>query len=244
VSEGSIFFKRRVGKWFFARSPVSRHLFEHVRLELNAVRVRLLNAVLPARRRRFAATLQKKDLLVNIGCGPFGLPGWLNIDLFPLSGVTLNCDSRRRFPLAEGSAKGIHVEHFFEHLDPFDERPKFIAECIRCLEFGGVLRSVVPDAERFIQGYLSPGWDAMRKLAADGDDPQKHFDTKMEALNHIFLQGHEHFGGYDYETLFLVLRKGGFSDVSRCQWREGNFPGGCIDCDQHRRYSLYVEAVR
>ena len=51
----------------------------------------------------------------------------------------------------------------------------------------------------------------------------------MQALNHIFLQEAEHYGGYDATTLALVLSEAGFRDVARKSWRVGEFPGGCID---------------
>jgi hypothetical protein len=64
----------------------------------------------------------------------------------------------------------------------------------------------------------------------------------MEALNHVFLQQAEHYGGYDADTLSLVLQDGGFRNVMRRSWREGEFPGGPIDRELHRPYSLYFEA--
>lgn len=68
------------------------------------------------------------------------------------------------------------------------------------------------------------------------------FETKMQALNHVMVQQHEHFGGYDFETLAIALKRAGFKEVAQRAFREGRFPGGFIDRDQHRPYSLYVEA--
>jgi hypothetical protein len=61
-------------------------------------------------------------------------------------------------------------------------------------------------------------------------------------LNHVFVQDGEHFGGLDAEYLGRTLAAAGFPEVTRVGWREGAFPGGCIDRDQHRPYSLYMEA--
>jgi hypothetical protein len=41
-----------------------------------------------------------------------------------------------------------------------------------------------------------------------------------------------------------VLSSHGFHEVHRRSFRVGSFPNGCIDREQHRPYSLYVEAVK
>ena len=33
-------------------------------------------------------------------------------------------------------------------------------------------------------------------------------------------------------------------DIEQVGWREGRFPGGAIDREQHRSYSLFMEARR
>jgi len=66
----------------------------------------------------------------------------------------------------------------------------------------------------------------------------------MDALNHVFIQGWEHYGGYDAENLEIVLRESGFTQVKRVSWRNGDFPVECIDREQHRPYSLYFEAQK
>ena len=77
------------------------------------------------------------------------------------------------------------------------------------------------------------------------DSPEEpEFATKMQALNHVFLQDGEHYGGIDEQTLMLELKNAGFDNIKRYGWREGHFPDGVIDREQHRSYSLYVEAVK
>jgi hypothetical protein len=100
----------------------------------------------------------------------------------------------------------------------------------------------VPDVERYAHAYVQDGWSGLDALAAPGSSVRDYFETKMQALNHVMVQHHEHFGGYDYETIALALRQARFQNVERRAFREGRFPGGCIDRDQHRPYSLYVEA--
>ncbi|MDJ0795469.1 MAG: methyltransferase domain-containing protein [Calothrix sp. MO_167.B12] len=234
--------KQKIGAGVIPKLPISRHVFNHVRLELNAWRIRTLHQLHPGTRAKVEQLRQQRNLLVNIGCGPFGVSDWVNLDLYPHPNVALVADTRRSLPLADGSCVGIHVEHFLEHLDPVDECPKFLQECRRCLQPEGVLRVIVPDAELYIKAYLEPGWETFNHIGCGGENPEKTFTCKMEALNHIFLQGWEHYGGYDAEHLELTLRQAGFTKVNRCSWRDGNFPVTPIDREQHRSYSLYFEA--
>jgi predicted SAM-dependent methyltransferase len=233
-----------MGDWLIPRLPMNRQVFTLVRLELNAFWVRVLHCIHPGYRSVIQQLSRQRNIRTNIGCGPFGLPRWVNLDLINHAEITLRSDCRHRIPLADGSCEGIHVEHFFEHLCPVDERPLFLRECWRCLEPGGILRIIVPDAELYIRAYISPGWDLLNSISCGGELPERAFSTKLEALNHVFLQGGEHYGAYDAETLSLVLTRAGFCDVARKSWREGDFPGGAIDREQHKPYSLYFEARR
>jgi predicted SAM-dependent methyltransferase len=237
-------FKQRLGVWLIPCLPMNRHVFDHLRVELNAIWVRILHRIHPRYRRAIKGLSRRCNLRANIGCGPFGLLGWVNLDLFSHERVTLRADCRYRIPLADRSCDGIHVEHFFEHLCPTDERPRFLRECRRCLKDNGVLRIIVPDAELYVRAYVEPGWKIWNELSCGGDVPEQAFRTKMEALNHIFLQHAEHYGGYDAVTLSLVLEEAGFNNVTRRSWREGDFPEGPIDRELHRPYSLYFEARR
>jgi predicted SAM-dependent methyltransferase len=206
--------------------------------------VRALLAFHPKYRKAAAALRAQRGIKANIGSGPFGQAGWINLDMFRHANVTLQTDCRTSLPLGDASCRGIHVEHFFEHLNHQDERHAFLAECFRCLEQNGILRIVVPDVELFIAAYLSPGWEKLREIAAVGDDPELNFSTKMDALNHVFIQDFEHYGGYDEASLSAVLREHGFRGICRRSFRMGCFPDGCIDREQHRPYSLYVEALK
>jgi predicted SAM-dependent methyltransferase len=234
--------KQRFGSWLIPLLPVNRHVFDHLRLELNAIFVRAMHLGHPKYRAALKELSNQKKIRANIGCGPFGLPQWINFDLFSHRNVGLRADCRKSIPLANESCEGIHVEHFFEHLCPLDERPQFLRECRRCLSSAGVLRIIVPDAELYVRAYVTSGWEALNMISCGGDIPQQTFRTKMEALNHVFLQEAEHYGGYDAETLKLVIKEAGFSDVQQKSWRQGDFPGGCIDRELHRPYSLYFEA--
>ena len=103
--------KQRLGAWLIPRLPVNPWVFRTFRVELNAMILRLLNSVHPGRVARLRALRRQQGVLVNVGCGPFGKDGWINLDLFPAPGVTMRVDCRRALPLGDGAARGIHVEH-------------------------------------------------------------------------------------------------------------------------------------
>ena len=235
--------KQSIGRVLFRTMPVSRHVFDHFRLELNAFWVRLLHRTSPRYRARIRDLRRRRDLLVNLGCGPFGrATGWVNLDLAPIEHGYMRTDCRRWLPMADSSCLGVHVEMFLEHLDPVDEVPGFLQEIRRCLQENGVARFVVPDASLFIRAYLSSGWEAMNKISYGSEDWARLYPSKMDALNHVFQQGYEHHGGWDLERLEWVLHAAGFSYVERRAFGAGEFPGGPIDREYHRANGLYVEA--
>ncbi len=205
--------KQRLGAWLIPRLPIGHIFLTQFRLELAALRSRVFGRLNIAQRARIAELRTALELLVNLGCGPFGKDGWVNIDLCSHPNVTLEIDCRRKLPLADKSCAGIHVEHFLEHLDPQDHQPLFLKECRRCLKQGGILRVIVPDAEAFVRAYAAPGWASMNALAAPGGSAQDAFPTKMLAINHVFVQGGEHHGGFDAQTLEFILRRAGFDQV-------------------------------
>lgn len=191
----------------------------------------------------------QKDLLVNLGAGDAGLPGWINVDRAAASNVNCICDARKRLPFEQGSVKGIFTEHFFEHLDYGEEVPHFLSECHRVLQPSGVIRIIVPDAERYIRAYVAEGWDqiaSVRPLAADRTDihfPVK-YNTRMELINVVFRQWEEHKFAYDFETLAFVLAQHGFRDIRRQSFGQSISPEICLDLERRAPESLYVEAVK
>jgi hypothetical protein len=70
---------------------------------------------------------------------PSAWPGWVNLDLFSLKGVTIRTDCRHHFPIGNGACNGIHVEHLTHE----KEAPRFLMECRQCLANCGVLRIIV-----------------------------------------------------------------------------------------------------
>jgi predicted SAM-dependent methyltransferase len=234
--------KQRAGQWLFPRLPITRFLFDQLRFEANAWIVACQNATRPSRRRGLRRLRAERNLLVNVACGPQILDGFVNLDLMgPPPRIRWDC--RRGLPLADGSAAGIRVEHFLEHIEPREELPAFLRDCHRVLELGGVLRVIVPDAERYLHAYCSPGLDGFRQLAVPDPFPQD-LPTRMDVINHVFHSWHEHRWAYDSETLAHRLRAAGFNTIERAGFGQSRLPALAQDREHHAQYSLYVEALK
>lgn len=234
--------KQRCGRALFANLPITRFLFDQLRFEANAWLVRWQNAVLPVRRRRLRQIRAMRHVLVNVACGPQILDGFLNLELVgPPPRVRWDC--RTGVPVADEAAAGIRVEHFVEHIEPREHLPAFLRDCRRALEPGGVLRVIVPDAERYLRAYCEPGLDGLRAMAVPIPFPSD-LPTRLDVINHVFHSWHEHRWAYDFETLSHRLRAAGFTVIERVDFGRSGLPALAQDRDQHKPYSLYVEAIK
>lgn len=213
------------------------HAFNIIRYELAMMKVRLTN---PRTNRRFA---EAKELLVNVGCGDKGKDGWVNVDSSKAPGVDCVYDCRRRIPLASGSARAIFTEHLFEHLDYEEEAPKFLAECGRVLQPGGVLRIVVPDGKKYLMAYADGGWEALRAFSPLVSKGDGGFRTQMEVVNAHFRQAGQHRYSYDYQTLHDLLGRCGFEEIEEQAFGVSSLDKLAIDAVERESESLYVEAT-
>ena len=237
--------KQALGRIVYSRLPFSRRNFDILRFEFHIARQRWLNSLLPWRRMKLARLRARRGVSVNVGCGPYGRPGWVNFDVSPhYANLSCTHDLRRPLPLADGAVRRVFAEHVIEHLDDHDDVPRVFAEFLRVLEPGGAARIIVPDAERFMRAYLSGGPAPWGDLGfADGRLPAD-MHTNIELVNHVFHQGGEHCFGWDYAAMEVALRRAGFNRVLRQRYGQSVDPELAIDQPNHAPYSLYVDAVK
>ena len=188
-----------------------------------------------------------KDLLVNVGPGAHGLAGWINVDVCKAPLVNCIYDCRKSLPFPDGSVRGIFCEHFFEHIDYTEEVPYFLSECHRVLKKDGVLRLILPDAEKYLRAYCNGGWEELeriRSLAPGRMDAhtQCRYNTPMELINVVFRQGQQHKFAYDFETLSFLLHRYGFSEVVREDYGSSLMPELILDQASRASESIYVDA--
>jgi predicted SAM-dependent methyltransferase len=235
--------KQRVGRFVFPRLPITRFLFNILRDEVAARIVMAKNGWLPWRRSRLRRVRAMREVYVNVACGPQVLQGFVNLDLRHDNPDVIAWDSRRSVPIGDGAARGIRVEQFVEHLEAQEELPAFLADCRRALATGGILRIIVPDAERYLMAYcredLLGFWDLEVPNPFPDDLP-----TRMDIINHVFHQWHEHRWAYDFETLEHRLHAAGFTRIDRAAFNSSRDSKLGQDRDVHAPYSLYVEATK
>jgi predicted SAM-dependent methyltransferase len=234
--------RRHVRIWITRGLPISEFVFEILRDEVRCALVGAQNAVLPWRRRRLALLRVRREVLINVACGPQRLEGFVNLDVRPSGPDVIAWDSRRALPLGDGMARGIRIEHFVEHLETRAELPALLRDCRRALAPGGVLRIIVPDAERYLQAYCRGDLTGFHDLEVPIPFPSD-LPTRMDVINHVFHQWHEHRWAYDYETMAHRLREAGFATVERSAYQSSRDPRLAQDRATHAPYSLYVEAV-
>ena len=197
-----------------------------------------------------AELANRSNIYANLGCGDAGLPGdWVNIDFSIYHNVTHAFDCRKELPFADNTVKGIFCEHFFEHIDYYDEVPYFLANCYRSLQPGGTLRIIVPNAEEYLIGYCQQGWDYLKKTRPLDDNLKDglmgmQYETKMQLINEVFRQNGEHKYAWDFETMKLAMEKAGFSKIYKMEYMESHDAKLAIDQLVRKPESLYVEAVK
>lgn len=235
--------KQRLGKVVFRHLPCTRFLFDQLRVELNGKWSKFENSVYPWRRRRLTKLRCQSGHLVNVACGPQVLADFVNVDLFCADKAVVKWDCRSSLPFSNCSVAGIRVEHFVEHLEVREELTSFLSNCHRVLQSGGVLRVIVPDAEKYLRAYCQDDLSGFLALGVSVPFPAE-LPTRIDVVNHVFHQWQEHRWGYDFESLSLRLRQAGFSVTRRAEFGKSSMAALAQDRKVHEPYSLYVEAIK
>ena len=193
-----------------------------------------------ARRRtlKLLEHLPSKDLCVNLGCGSKALDGWINLDAARAPHIEVVWDLRYGLPFPSESCTAIFGEHVIEHI-PRTDVVTLIAECHRALQPGGVLRVSTPDAGRFLRSYCGD-----QNLLHDSRFPEAA-ETAMDRVNMMMREHGTHLWVYDAESLTLLLRKAGFTNVAQQEFHRSSHPRMQeIDSPEREFESLYVEATK
>lgn len=119
--------------------------------------------------------------MLNVGCGRRYDRRWTNVDLESRDAMVREWDILLGLPFEDNSQDVVYHSHVLEHLRPVDGE-RLIAECVRVLSPGGILRIVVPDLEKIAQLYLE-----MHGRAWSGDKaaPIDYKWMKMELLDQL-----------------------------------------------------------
>ncbi len=163
--------------------------------------------------------------ILNVGCGGnrLSLP-FINIDSLKSQFAEgsreldqLNAeenyvdhDLTKGLPYSDNSVDGVLASHFLEHLD-LQEAWKFVAECYRVLKVEGVMVASVPNTSYFREvNHLDTKANSGKLFGEQMDAGNPHTSFFDCAL---FFN--EHKQALTEDSLWAILRKGGFTDIAK-----------------------------
>ena len=137
-------------------------------------------------------------------------------------------DVGRRFRFDDDTFEAVYTSHLLEHLDP-DVAQRCLHEIHRVLAPGGVLRIAVPDLDGVVSQY-------------DPSDPDGFLAGLYDAHSGRRSRTSLHRWMYNAKSLDELLRRVGFREVQRCEYRQGRCPD--VEQIETRRWSLFMEGVK
>lgn len=103
---------------------------------------------------------------INLGCGSHFDARWVNVDFTSTGKEVIAHNLLKGVPFPDNHFKVVYHSHVLEHFSQIDGQ-KFIKECNRILERGGIIRIAIPDLEQINRLYL----DLLEKLKRSPNDP-------------------------------------------------------------------------
>lgn len=188
------------------------------------------------RNRKFQITdAARQAEYLNIGCGPFPLEGFCNIDYDWIPGVFC-FDITQGIPWPDAGVRGIFTEHCLEHIS-YANCLKVLRDFRRMLKPGGVARIAVPDAGYYCDLYMraQAGESIEWPYPEAGKLPVYYLNRIMRDYGHQFL--------YDFDGMREAMLAAGFRDVHRASFRSGADPQLLVDREYRAVETLYVEGT-
>ncbi len=95
----------------------------------------------------------ERPCMLNVGCGNHFHPAWVNVDIQSQHPGVMAYDILEGLPFPDGVFDLVYHSHVLEHLPGWRAEP-FLADCVRLLKTGGILRVAIPDLETICRLYL------------------------------------------------------------------------------------------
>jgi len=149
---------------------------------------------------------------LNIGSGdlPMRMPGWVNVDRAPYTGVDLVL-TVPPLPWESGTVSEIYAGHFLEHLTR-EAGAEFLRECYRVLQPGGRVGILVPDMAECFRRYVADE-PAPAEFPAGHHRDLRDLDDLNEMIIFSTAQPSHHLWSYDFVTLRRALERAGFMGI-------------------------------
>jgi len=174
---------------------------------------------------------------LQIGCGKFPRPGWINTDNKVRPGVDCVADLRADLPFRDGAFDYAAAIHVLPHI-PLAGLAPALARIRPVLKPGGVLRLALPDLEKAMDAYR-------RRDAGYFAIPDAQWKSLGAKLVAQIVWHNDIRTPFTYDLAAEALTKGGFASVARCAFRQtkSRYPE-IVELDNRERESLFVEATR
>jgi len=150
---------------------------------------------------------------IHLGCGDIRLPGFVNVDVRPLTDKTADA---RDLPYGDESVDLVYASHLLEHFWP-REAGVAVREWHRVLRPGGTLRLAIPDFAAITSRY-----------AATNDLPELRGLLYGSRVYPDYPEDAHH-SCWDRETLTDLLETAGFVEAQSYDWRQTEH-AAIIDC--------------
>lgn len=118
---------------------------------------------------------------INLGCGFTFNDSWVNVDFISTGKDVIAHNLTQGIPFKDYSFQAAYHSHVLEHFTKTDAE-KFISECYRILQSGGILRIAIPDLEPIARNYINYLEGA---LANDASAKEKYNWTMLEMYDQV-----------------------------------------------------------
>jgi predicted SAM-dependent methyltransferase len=209
-------------------------------------------------------------LKLNLGCGPVQPPGWVNVDgsnraklasrlnwldrflvavrIIPpteFNRQTTIFDIRKPFPYQPGAVAAIYAGEMLEHFT-YAQAQAFLAECLRVLAPGGVLRVRVPDNYEFWSNYVREFEEVRTRPRSEWNDHHARWTSMFfrdicVRRPGLSSMGHFHKWAYDEVSLILEFERAGFTGVEKLGLHDSRIEDVSV---VETRTNLIVEGVK
>lgn len=224
-------------KTIIRETYIPLQLLRAIKFEVHLLFIRWNNRVNPYKIIKRIRLKKMRNIKLHFGCGEKIHKGWINIDGYMLKGVDYVMDLKCRLPLADYSTCFIFTEHVLEHFG-YADGLFILSEFYRILKIGGVVRIIVPDLDKYCAAYMKNDCDWFHVIKHESE-------CKVFVLNDIFLN-HCHKFIYNYDVLEDTLRKAGFKNITKCNYRQSEYQELVLDSDEQSRQfeSLCIEGTK
>jgi predicted SAM-dependent methyltransferase len=184
---------------------------------------------------------KSEGLVLDVGCGPNIDPRKINLDYGWRPGIDICCDITKGLPLKDEYVAGVFTEHCIEHIS-FDAALFVFGEFRRVMKPGAYVRIIVPDLQIYVEKYnLFCETGELSMPYANGDVRADGIYSPAMSVNRI-IREHGHQFIYDFATMAAILKKIGFTDISKASCGHGTDRSLIFDNPGRAVESLYVEA--